>query len=111
MASSDDSGKPHHRARGFQNNYIEFKPKSLSELLRWRRDAIRDHLPPPPLAPTPRVAPDLTWLRANAGAGADMVPAINWIGHATVLAQMGGLTVLTDPMFSQRASPLSFAGP
>ncbi len=111
MASSRVPGKPHHRARGFQNNYVEFERKSLSELLRWRRDALRDHLPPPPLAPTPRVSPDLAWLRSNAGAGAETVPAINWIGHATVLAQMGGLTVLTDPMFSQRASPLAFAGP
>ncbi len=111
MASSDDPGKAHHRARGFQNNYIEFQPKSLADLLRWRRDAIRNRLPPPPLAPTPRVPPDLAWLRTNAGAGAEMVPAINWVGHATVLAQLGGLTVLTDPMFSQRASPVPLMGP
>lgn len=111
MASSHDPEKPHHRARGFQNNYIEFQPKSLSELLRWRRDAIRNHLPPPPLAPTPRVAADLPWLRANGSAGVAMLPAVNWIGHATVLAQLGGLTMLTDPMFSQRASPVPLVGP
>ena len=40
-----------------------------------------------------------------------MVPAVTWIGHATVLAQLGGLNVLTDPIFSDRASPLSFIGP
>src|SRR4029079_16513016 len=38
-------------------------------------------------------------------------PTVTWIGHATVLAQLGGLTVLTDPMFSARASPRSFVGP
>ena len=40
-----------------------------------------------------------------------MVPAVTWIGHASTLVQVGGSNVLTDPMFSERASPLSFAGP
>ncbi|MHB0948260.1 MAG: MBL fold metallo-hydrolase [Gemmatimonadaceae bacterium] len=34
-----------------------------------------------------------------------------WVGHSTVLLQLSGLNVLTDPMFSERASPLPFAGP
>jgi L-ascorbate metabolism protein UlaG (beta-lactamase superfamily) len=33
------------------------------------------------------------------------------VGHASVLIQAGGLNVLTDPVWSTRASPLSFAGP
>jgi L-ascorbate metabolism protein UlaG (beta-lactamase superfamily) len=33
------------------------------------------------------------------------------VGHASVLVQSGGLNVLTDPVWSQRASPLSFVGP
>ena len=40
-----------------------------------------------------------------------MQPAVTWIGHATVLAQLGGINVLTDPHFSRRASPVSFMGP
>ena len=36
---------------------------------------------------------------------------ITWINHATVLVQTAGLNILTDPIFSQRASPLSWAGP
>ena len=38
-------------------------------------------------------------------------PTVTWIGHATVLVRMEGVTFLTDPMFSDRASPLPFAGP
>jgi len=38
-------------------------------------------------------------------------PSVTWIGHATVLVRVGGLNVLTDPQFSARASPVSFAGP
>lgn len=36
---------------------------------------------------------------------------ITWLGHATFLIQVAGLNILTDPMFSERASPLSFVGP
>jgi L-ascorbate metabolism protein UlaG (beta-lactamase superfamily) len=34
-----------------------------------------------------------------------------WIGHSTVLVQVAGLNILTDPFLSDRASPFSFAGP
>jgi N-acyl-phosphatidylethanolamine-hydrolysing phospholipase D len=103
--------QPHHRSHGFQNNYLEFQPKGLTALWRWRTDAWRRGLPPPPQWPTPIVAADLPFIHANARAQAAMEPAVTWLGHATVLAQLGGLNLLTDPMFSQRASPLSFIGP
>jgi N-acyl-phosphatidylethanolamine-hydrolysing phospholipase D len=38
-------------------------------------------------------------------------PSLTWIGHSTFLVRMDGATFLTDPMFSDRASPFSFAGP
>jgi N-acyl-phosphatidylethanolamine-hydrolysing phospholipase D len=34
-----------------------------------------------------------------------------WIGQASWLLQLGGLNLLTDPVFSRRASPFSWAGP
>ena len=37
--------------------------------------------------------------------------SVTWIGHATFLVRMDGVAFLTDPMFSDRASPVSFAGP
>ncbi|MBC7940484.1 MAG: MBL fold metallo-hydrolase [Chitinophagaceae bacterium] len=106
-----DASKPHHRPGGFQNNYGDFEPKGLGELLRWRWQAFSQDLPPPPKSPTPRVAADLAFVLANARAGAAMRPAVTWLGHATALVQMAGLNVITDPVFSQRASPLSFIGP
>ena len=36
---------------------------------------------------------------------------VTWVGHSTVLVQTHGLNILTDPIWSQRASPFSFAGP
>jgi L-ascorbate metabolism protein UlaG (beta-lactamase superfamily) len=34
-----------------------------------------------------------------------------WIGHATYLINNGDINILTDPIFSKRASPVGFAGP
>ena len=34
-----------------------------------------------------------------------------WLGHASVLLEIDGVRILTDPMLSQRASPFQFAGP
>ena len=36
---------------------------------------------------------------------------ILWIGHASFLINIGGTTILTDPVFSKRASPLRILGP
>ena len=102
---------PHHRDGTFQNNYVEFEPRGLLALLRWKWQAWRDGLPAPPQTPTPTIVPDLGLIQSNAKAGAAMVPTVTWIGHATVLVQLGGFNVLTDPIFSERASPLSFLGP
>jgi len=110
-AARRDGRPAHHRDGGFQNNYTEFEGKSLAQVLRWRWDAARHGLPRPPATPIPQAEPERDWLHANGCAGAAMLPAVTWIGHATVLAQLGGLNVLTDPIFSQRASPLPFLGP
>ncbi len=34
-----------------------------------------------------------------------------WLGHSTVLLEMDGVRVLTDPVFGERASPFAWAGP
>lgn len=36
---------------------------------------------------------------------------VTWFGHSTVLVQMHGMNLLFDPVFSERTSPVSFAGP
>jgi len=73
--------------------------RGFGDLLRWK-------LKGKP-APWPRSVPvrDVIPEPAVAGLRATVV------GHASVLIQAGGLNVLTDPVWSQRASPLPFAGP
>jgi N-acyl-phosphatidylethanolamine-hydrolysing phospholipase D len=71
----------------------------------WWRDGGAE--PPPggyssvPVRPT-----DLAYLRKNRSA-----TTATWVGHATVLLQVAGFNVLTDPMFSKRAFFVTFAGP
>jgi N-acyl-phosphatidylethanolamine-hydrolysing phospholipase D len=118
---AQDAGgaKPHHTADGFRNPNGAGTAKPLGDLLRWKLDAWRDGLPPEPQQPTPVVAPQLQALRANtdpvrrvgAQAAHPPLPSATWIGHASVLVQSGGLNILTDPVFSERASPVALAGP
>ena len=58
------------------------------------------------------------WPKARANPAAEPIPArvtqglrATYINHATVLIQVDGLNILTDPIWSDRASPVSFAGP
>ena len=52
------------------------------------------------------------WARCASAASIDpQRMAVTWIGHATALVQTQRLAILTDPIWSDRASPVGFAGP
>jgi N-acyl-phosphatidylethanolamine-hydrolysing phospholipase D len=109
MNEDYNQAKKHHRPDGFQNNYTNATDKSRVDFLRWQLARWRNGLPKAPEKLTPVIAPDLKFVSANIGSTQE--PAITWIGHATMLVQMGGLNLITDPVFSTRASPVQFAGP
>jgi N-acyl-phosphatidylethanolamine-hydrolysing phospholipase D len=97
---------PHHVAGGFRNTDPDFRrPSSWT---RW--SFVIRRLWATSVAPrafeAPRVVNDGAALRAGV-----INPSITWVGHATVLVQVAGLNVLTDPNWGERASPLSWAGP
>ncbi|MBS8227946.1 MBL fold metallo-hydrolase [Vannielia litorea] len=73
--------------------------KSFAQLWRWRREGQRAPWP----AQVP-VTPALPPARSTA-------PRITMVGHATLLIQVAGLNLLTDPVWADRASPVRFAGP
>jgi N-acyl-phosphatidylethanolamine-hydrolysing phospholipase D len=104
--------KKHHTPNGFNNNYGPAGGKPLSELLQWKREASKKGDPKPPsqvykgYEGFPVVKPDLAFLKNNRSE-----ISVTWISHATTLIQVNGLNILTDPVFSDRVSPVSFAGP
>ena len=59
-----------------------------------------------PRAPLPSLDPLDAWRRAP-GSGL----RATWLGHSTVLIEIDGVRVLTDPVWGSRASPARFAGP
>ena len=103
--------KPHHTQTGFKNNYISQIDETFANLARWQLERLQKGLPPAPKTATPTVQADVKAIHANAAAQTTMQPAVTWIGHATMLVQASGLNVLTDPVFSDRASPVQFLGP
>lgn len=59
-----------------------------------------------PTGALPLVNPRELWQRpAQSGLRA------TWLGHSTVLVEMDGVRVLTDPVWGERVSPFAFAGP
>jgi N-acyl-phosphatidylethanolamine-hydrolysing phospholipase D len=63
-------------------------------------------VPSPPRGSFPVAEPDIVRPRAAAN---ELLAT--WIGHSTVLLQLGGLNLITDPMFSERAFPVQWLGP
>jgi N-acyl-phosphatidylethanolamine-hydrolysing phospholipase D len=98
----------HHRpGGGFRNPWPDSEPRGLREVLRWARERReQERIATPPRGSFPSAAPQVVYPRTNASEF-----TATWIGHSTVLLQMGGLNVLTDPVFSQRAFPVQWTGP
>jgi N-acyl-phosphatidylethanolamine-hydrolysing phospholipase D len=97
----------HRREGGFRNPWPGVAEHGFGDVLRWQLGRIAAHLPEDPdVSAFPRAAPAFAQPRAPAEE-----VTVTWVGHSTVLAQIGGLNVLTDPVWSERASPLSWAGP
>jgi len=84
----------------FSNSDGMKNEKSLSEVLKWSWS---------------REEPKKEFIKTNENINLNSLKDREhyalWIGHSTFLINNGDLTILTDPIFSERASPLTFAGP
>lgn len=104
--ATEMSSPSHHRKGGFQNPWPGAKPRGLGSVLKWmltrsRRTAEK----PGELLARSRIATPVPIPERS------RVLAVTWIGHSSFLIQCDGLNILTDPIWSPRASPVSFAGP
>jgi L-ascorbate metabolism protein UlaG (beta-lactamase superfamily) len=97
---------PHHVAGGFRNPDAAFaRPDFFTRWIFFTR-RVWASLVLPRRFDAPRVANDGSALRA----GVDN-PSVTWVGHSTLLLQLDGVNLLTDPHWGHRASPLGWAGP
>jgi L-ascorbate metabolism protein UlaG (beta-lactamase superfamily) len=74
------------------------------------RPTMRDFLCPDeariPSTPLPLVDPLPAWgTRPSSGL------RFTWLGHSTLMIEIDGVRILTDPVWAERASPIAFAGP
>jgi N-acyl-phosphatidylethanolamine-hydrolysing phospholipase D len=106
----------HHTENGrFANPWPGATARGFGSVLRWKLiDSVRH---PPPPDPDPAVLPRISGnegtrqLFAAQSAKSAFQLAGTWLGHSTVLLELAGKRILTDPVWSQRVSPLSWAGP
>lgn len=101
--------KDHHTAEGFRNTDPNFKKQGLKGLAKWMIwDRIINETNNEVLDTLifEMGKNDPVWLNDN-----NSEFTITWIGHSTLLIQIEGMNILTDPMWGERASPVSFYGP
>jgi len=97
---------PHHRVGGFANVNPTGQPASAWVRMRFFVTRVLSSTFNPKTASFPVLANDGHALRESRGE-----PTVTWVGHATLLVQLDGVNILTDPHWSARASPVSFGGP
>jgi N-acyl-phosphatidylethanolamine-hydrolysing phospholipase D len=111
FAPGDRAAPGHHGDKRFRNIY-ETEERGFGDVLRWKFGGGPKEEPPIPHDRIPvyrpeRVAPDLDRIAH----GDPETIQVTWIGHSSFLIQVDGLNLLTDPVFSERISPVSFIGP
>jgi L-ascorbate metabolism protein UlaG (beta-lactamase superfamily) len=78
-------------------------PRGFADLLRWQFNGQKQKWPAVFPSPFPQAKP------AARVEGERLV--VTYVGHASFMYQIGGLNILVDPVWSERTSPVSFAGP
>jgi N-acyl-phosphatidylethanolamine-hydrolysing phospholipase D len=107
IRGASTQGLHHAPGGGFRNPWPNSGPPAPRDILRLLWTSWRPGRTPTPTRGTFPVAPPAIVYprRPNTDVAA------TWIGHSTVLLQLGALNVLTDPVFCQRAFPVQWLGP
>ena len=101
-----DPSLKHHTPNGFRNTLpVGHQPGDLD---RWRKARKEAGLPKPPALGYDDFIRQW-WQPVELAQSHE--DGVWWLGHASVLLQLDGNIILTDPVFSRRASPLPFLGP
>ena len=98
----------HHKGNKFINPSPEFEDHSFWAVIKWRWKRLFEKLP--------SLDPEDYHLAISPNDGVLLAKnnphlSLTWVGHATVYIQLDGKGILTDPIWSDRASPFSHMGP
>ena len=98
--------KAHHSGERFRNPYMKKQDKQFGDFLKFAfkersRSRVKEF---GKQIPTQQI--NLSKIKSPG-----LMPQATWIGHSTVLFQYKSKNIITDPVFSDRCSPVSFAGP
>jgi len=88
----------------FENRRKTVSMPPMEMMRRWFTDGSSQSVPEQPIEPLVRSRKDYETPPASG-------LRITWLGHSTLLLEIDGKRVLTDPVWSDRASPFSFVGP
>lgn len=91
----------HYNGKEFFNPGGDQGPKSFFSVLKWKLTSSSSDWPKKIEPPYPLATPV---------ASSDKL-IVTFVNHASFLIQLDGQNILTDPVWSKRASPFSFAGP
>lgn len=94
---------PHFDGKRFVN------PIATPQMAGNMADAMKDwvHETQTPDEPLPQVRP----ARGSLDPGQGEALRVTWLGHSSVLLEIDGHLILTDPVFGPRPSPMAFMGP
>ena len=98
---------PHHAPNGTFRNPWGLAESRFRGLMKWRWNRLRHPLPHDDGARS--LQPVASAVRSPRAAPNEI--AVTWVGHSTLLVQLGSLNILTDPIWSERASPWRSFGP
>lgn len=94
----------------FKNEDPDFKEHTFTDFLKWQISKIKFFK---------ENKSKKMWPKQQIEANASLTPLakvkqqlhISYVGHVTFLIQVDGINILTDPVWSDRASPFGFIGP
>lgn len=100
-ASENYPMSDHFDGKIFYNQDKSIVPKGFKDLMKWwffteRTKWPKEEVEVFPIVPLPKI---------------DQGIKVTYIGHENFLIQTEGLNLLTDPVYSERTSPVGFAGP
>jgi L-ascorbate metabolism protein UlaG (beta-lactamase superfamily) len=102
-----DASLPHHSAEGFTN--LTPGGHQPGDVQRWRKERKAAGLPRPPSEGYNHFIG--RWWQPAEVEQQGTENKLWWLGHSSILLRIQQQYILTDPVFSHRASPVSFAGP